>query len=346
VQLTALLALALAAPPGAPLGAWPGGGFARGAVYSSWDGSYPHRDRWEGHLDRFAELGVTWIQVLTFAHQPAVDAPRIDLMPDAKWPAEFVTEARRRGFRILLKPHVWSRQFYDGSGRWRGSIQMPDDDAWAAWFAEYREFLLREARRAQGAGVEMLSVGVEYVHASTHTAEWKALIAEVRGVYDGLLTYSADGNHELGHVAFWDALDLVGVNAYFALHDPRPDGSTPHGLWLRLRWFDPMLRLGALAARWGKPIVLTEAGYPSVRGATARPWQWPRGDEVVDLGLQAEAYDALLAACTANDWCRGVFWWKWYERPEKPSHARDYDPAGKPAEVVVRRWYRPESTAR
>ena len=104
--------------------AWPAAGFQRGLTYSSWDGSYPFEDAWQGHLAHFEALGVTWIEVLTFTHQPDVTAAAIALPSPARWPRRFIAEARRRGFKILLKPHVWSRQFYDGSKRWRGSIQM------------------------------------------------------------------------------------------------------------------------------------------------------------------------------------------------------------------------------
>ena len=320
----------------AALQPWPGADFQRGAVYSSWDGSYSHRGAWTQDLERFRELGVTWIQVMTFAHQPQVDQPRIKPSPSAKWPHAYIAEARRRGFRILLKPHVWSRQFYDGSKRWRGSIAMRDEAGWDAWFDQYERFILREAALAQTEGVEMLCVGLEYVHASKHTERWRRLIRRVRSVYKGLLTYAADGNHEIGHIEFWDDLDVVGVNAYFKLADT----PSPTALSLQLGWIPPLVRLSQLTARFQRPVVFTEAGYPSVRGAATQPWRWPNSRDTVDLQLQARAYEALMNACTAMPWCRGVYWWKWYERPENHSHAHDYSPEDKPAEEVIRNWYR------
>lgn len=342
--LLACLALAFALPagaappkPGAP-GAWPAAGFQRGVVYSSWDGTYPHRAEWTADLDHFRALGVTWIQVLTFAEQPRVSGPAIRPMPAARWPRAFVKAARARGFRVLVKPHVWSREFYDGSNRWRGSIAMPDDATWKRWFAEYGDFIEREARVAAEVGAEMFSVGLEYVEATKgHTAEWKAIIQRVRAVYPGVLTYAADGNHEARHVGFWDDLDVIGIDAYFDVGAP----VLPGGADLRLGWVPHVTWMKALSEEHGKPIVFTEAGYPSVVGATRKPWKWPSGDEVIDPGLQAEAYDALMRVCTVGRWCQGVFWWKYYEKPERgTSHAHDYSPRGKPAEAVLRRWYR------
>lgn len=339
LALLALLALPGFAPSAAPaLEPWPGAGFARGVVYSSWDGTYPHTARWTADLDHFAALGVTWIEVMTFAEQPRIDRPEIQPMPAAAWPRAFVAEARRRGFRVLVKPHVWSRQFYDGSNRWRGSIAMPDAEAWRRWFAAYGVFIEREARLAAEAGAEMFSVGLEYVEATRgHTAEWRALIARVRAVYPGLLTYAADGNHEARHVGFWGDLDVIGVDAYFDVGH----GRWPGGVDLWLGWLPHIAWMRQLSARHGKPIVFTEAGYPSIEGGTAAPWRWPTGRERPDPALQARAYDALMRACAAGDWCRGVFWWKYYERPERgTSHAHDYSPRGKPAEAVLARWYR------
>lgn len=325
----------LAKPP--PLAPLPEPGFARGVVYSSWDGSYPHESAWRAHLSDFERLGVTDIEVMTFAHQPAVDKPQIVPSPASKWPTAFIAAARKRGFRILLKPHVWSRQFYDGSRRWRGSIVMPDAPSWAAWFQQYERFILREARLAEAAGVERLSVGLEYVEATRgHEAAWRALIAKVRGVYSGQLTYSADGNHEMAHIRFWDALDFIGINAYFKLSERDRPGAPA----LAMGWAPFASRLAALSKRYGKPIALTEAGYPSIVGAARTPWRWPDKTDTAHPALQADLYEALFQICAAGAWCQGIFWWKYYEQPESTPHELDYSPRGKPAERVMSRWYR------
>ncbi len=326
---------------GATAAPFPTAEFRRGVVYSSWDGSYPHRASWIAHLEHFADIGVEWIQVMTFAHQPRVEGPVILPTDTERWPKAFVTAARKRGFRILLKPHVWSREFYDGSRRWRGSIKMPDDAAWRAWFEAYEHFIVGEARRAAEAGVEMFSVGLEYVEATRgRAAQWRRIIERVRAVYPGTLTYSADGNHELGHIDFWDALDVIGVNAYFDLGPPR----WPGHLGLVGGWAPHLVRIDRVARRYDRPVVFTEAGFPSVVGATERPWQWPSGREVADAALQAAGYESLFLAAGPMPWFEGVFWWKYYERPEKTPLSHDYTPKNKPAEAVLKKWYRGTST--
>jgi hypothetical protein len=332
---------ALAMTGTAPAAPWPAPEFQRGVVYSSWDGSYPHQRAWTAHLDHFEALGVTWIQILTFAHQPQVEGPRIVPTDARRWPTAFVKAARARGFRILVKPHVWSREFYDGSKRWRGSIKMGDEARWRSWFENYERFIVAEAKLAATAGAEMFSVGLEYVEATRGRGRaWRRVISRVRAVFPGTLTYSADGNHELAHIDFWDALDVIGVNAYFDVGEPR----WPGHLGLVAGWAPHLARIGRIARRFDRPVVFTEAGYPSVEGATRRPWQWPSREQVPAPALQGAAYDALLLAATEVPWFAGVFWWKYYERPENTSHAHDYTPRGKPAEAVIRKWYRGTGT--
>ncbi len=286
-------------------------------------------------------MGVNWLEIMTFAHQPRVNGPQINLSSAERWPRKFVEAAREAGIKLLLKPHVWSREFYDGSGRWRGSIKMRSEADWRQWFTQYEAFILREARFAETHGIEMLSIGLEYVEATRRTDDWRRLIAKIRGVYSGLLTYAADGNHELGHVAFWDDLDVIGVDAYFALGSA--DALFGQGLYFG--WMEPLVRMDALARQYGKPIVFTEVGYPSVDGATNAPFAWPKGNERIDLEEQALGYEVLMKALTPMPWFRGVFWWKWYERPERGvSHQHDYSPRGKPAEAVLKYWYHAPKT--
>ena len=47
---------------------------------------------------------------------------------------------------------------------------------------------------------------------------WRALITDVREVYRGPLTYAANFD-QYQAVGFWDALDVMGINAYFPLRE-------------------------------------------------------------------------------------------------------------------------------
>ncbi len=332
----ALVGAALAAPA-AP---FPSAGFHRGAVLSSWDGTYPDPQFYEPALDRMIARGVTWVEMLTFAEQPDLARPEIRAEAPDRFPHAAIEAAHRRGLKVLLKPDVWSRQFYaPGSTLWRGSIRYDDAALWGRWFEQYGAFIRAQAQAAAESHVEMFSVGLEYVEATrTQTARWRALIADVRSVYKGTLTYAADGNHELDTVQFWDALDVIGINGYFALS---PVGDSPDVDTLVHAWGGPFSRLAELSRRFARPVVFTEAGFPSTTTAVRTPWKWPTGADTPDPGLQARAYESLLIACSRASFCQGLYWWKFYERPEAGTPpAVDYTPEGKPADAVLTRWYR------
>src|SRR5205814_5804340 len=86
---------------------------------------------------------------------------------------------------------------------------------WRAFFTSYRAFLLHHALLAEREGFDGLVVGHELVSATrADPARWRALIAEVRRVYHGTLTYGANWNEELERIPFWRDLDCVGVSFY------------------------------------------------------------------------------------------------------------------------------------
>ena len=72
------------------------------------------------------------------------------------------------------------------------------------------------ARLAEAHHAAIFCVGLEFTHAQKFADRWLKIIAAVRAVYYGKLTYGANWN-EYDTVKFWDALDYLGVLAYFPL---------------------------------------------------------------------------------------------------------------------------------
>ena len=58
--------------------------------------------------------------------------------------------------------------------------------------------------------VEYLSVGTELVSTEKFTEKWRQLIADVRKIYHGEITYSVNWDR-YGDVSFWDDLDYIVV---------------------------------------------------------------------------------------------------------------------------------------
>ncbi|MGH9464654.1 MAG: glycoside hydrolase family 113 [Thermoanaerobaculia bacterium] len=301
----------------------------------------------EGDLAPLAELGVDWIVQTPFGWQEAVDSPVVRRITDGHvlWGErdeglEATTRlARAHGIRTLLKPHLWVR--HGGPEAWPGAIAMASDAAWDAWFASYRDFLLHYARLTERLGIEALAVGTElHGAAAARPQAWRDLIAQVRDVYSGKLTYAANWNGEFEEIAFWDDLDWIGIQAYF----PLAEHERPTLEELVAGWRRHLPALEALHRRTGKPILFTEIGYRSVASAAIAPWRWPEeAAETIDIDTQARCYEAFFAAVWPQPWLAGAFFWKWYPRAKahfEVPWATDFTPQGKPAEEVLRRYYR------
>ncbi|HXI13430.1 MAG TPA: hypothetical protein VNM92_12430 [Thermoanaerobaculia bacterium] len=239
-----------------------------------------------------------------------------------------ITQAHQLGLRVLLKPHLWLRP-----PDWPGSIDHATEAEWALWFAEYGKFILHYARLAESMQVEMLSIGNELTKSTSHEQPWRDLIAQIRAAYRGKLTYGANMN-EVFDVPFWDAVDVIGVSAYFPLN-ARKNPTTDE---IAIGWTPIVARLSRLSRRTNRPVLFTELGYTSRDYATAEPWKEEGGE--LNLQLQAEAYQAFFQAVWPQPWFAGVYFWKW-ESHLNHSTSTDVSFAieHKPAEAVVRKHF-------
>jgi len=128
----------------------------------------------------------------------------------------------------------------------------------------------------------------------------------VRQVYSGRITYSANWDR-LDSVPFWDAVDLIGVQAYFPLsHEPHPTAEA-----LRRGWDAPIERLRRLAERHGKPVLFAEIGYDVSPDAAREPWKTHSRDNAANRALQRRLMQVALERIENESFIRGMFWWKW-----------------------------------
>ena len=288
---------------------------------------------------------VNWIVQTPFGWQRSVDSPEIRLVTGGRvlWGetdeglATTTGLARRHGIHTMLKPHIWLTH---AGGKWRGDIAMSSEEDWQAWFADYRTFIMHYARLAETNSIEALCIGTE-LRATVNQREddWRRIIADVRAIYGGKLTYGANWYEEFEEVPFWDALDYVGIQAYF----PLSDAESPTLGELRRAWQRLVQRIERVHERSGKPVLFTELGYRSAAFAASKPWEWPRavGPVGVDLELQARCYRAFFETFWEKPWFAGAHWWKWFPKHERaggPGHA-GFTPQNKPARKVMAEWY-------
>ena len=103
---------------------------------------------------------------------------------------------------------------------------------------------------------------------------WRSLVASVREIYRGRVTYAANFD-QYGAVGFWDALDLIGVNAYFPLRSQLDADETELEATLQQSWrgvLDELVRWRASRELSNTPFLFTELGYTGRRGSTIQPW--------------------------------------------------------------------------
>ncbi len=301
-------------------------------------------------FERLADLGVDWISQTPFGWQQSPDDPNVILRTsDRVWWGESdeglidaAVRARKHGIRTMLKPHLWIRDRSDG--RWRGTIEFGTEDEWRTWWEGYRGLVLHYAELAASHGMEAFCIGTELRSTvRAHPERWRGLIEDVRRIYAGELTYSANWHLEFEEVPFWDALDAIGIQAYFPLSDSL-DGEVTMAS-LQTAWEPHLARIAALQAREGKPVIFTEVGYRSTADATATPWTW-RSNAPIDSDLQANAYEAMFRVFWDRAWFGGAYIWKWYPegsmrsgRRRSARRQRDFTPQGKSAEGVLGRWF-------
>ena len=280
-------------------------------------------------------LGVNWTALAYAALQgtaqseeiPFGDAPTVT-DDEVRWA---IREAKAHGLQVCLKPVVNC-----ADGTWRAYIgffdwEVPGEPGWTAWFQSYTAFILHAARLAEEEGAEMLCIGCEMVRADGQDARWRTLIAAVRQVYTGLVTYNCDKFQE-DHVTWWDAVDVITSSGYY------PIGS----------WEAQLDRIETVVTAAGKPFFFMEAGCPSRTGSPDRPNDWalpgePSGAE------QLRYYEDMFTATGRREWMRGFMLWDWPTTLYPAADAAendDYCVFGKPAAEFLNREFGSRLAAR
>ncbi len=283
----------------------------------------------EFSMAQLADHGANWVAVAYAALQETpfstdvhfAEAPVVT-DDEVVWA---IREAKRLGLKVCLKPVVNC-----ADGAWRANIgfldpDVPGEPTWDAWFQSYGEFILHSARIAQTEGAEMFCIGCEMVRADAKESQWRQLIAQVREVYTGIVTYNCDKYQE-DRLSWWDAVDVITSSGYYPID----------------AWEQQLDRIEAVVTASGKPFFFMEAGCPSRVGSPDKPNDWslpgaPSGDE------QLRYYQAMFDACAARDWVGGFMLWDWPAQLYAHGDAAendDYCPYGKPAGQWLRERYR------
>ncbi|AKF07778.1 glycoside hydrolase family 113 [Sandaracinus amylolyticus] len=288
-------------------------------------------------LDHLASMGVNWVSITPFGRIWSLQSTEI--LMDFEAPYEenreavrrIVAQAHARGIRVLVIPHLWVE-----TGGWRGEIDPGSPQAWAEYQRNYRAFVLAWARDAAAAGADAFSIGVECKSWSGRFGGfWWDFIDDVREVFPGLLTYSANWD-EAEDVLFWDRLDLVGINAFYPLASHANATFAEYEEGAR-RAAEGVERVASVL---DMPVLFVEVGYTTRRDAAVEPWLWP--DDMTDVAIseheQARALEASFRAFVPHEWFSGFLVWRYYAYLDDVSQEAiwGFSPHGKRAEHVLR----------
>jgi hypothetical protein len=178
---------------------------------------------------------------------------------------------------------------------------------------------------------------------------WRALIAEVRKVYHGAITYNVNHGRE-SELRWWDAVDVISISAYYPVPPPE-DVSLEEAVKQTTRVAEIVAELekvktnlAVVSAKWHKPILFIETGVVNIRGCARYPWSQPRDpqEHPTDEQEQANYYQAMFEVFNDEAWFLGYAWWDWPARlydANDASRNRNFCVYGKQAEQVLRQWY-------
>lgn len=160
-------------------------------------------------------------------------------------------------------------------------------------------------------------------------ANYAKHVTQPGGNYSGKLIYAASWrgspqgatSPEFENITWWDAVDIIGVDAYFPLSQNNADlsvsqlqnawqGQTPcGGKDLNTCPGNIIGRLSAVSAKYGHALLFTAAGYGSTPGANSGP-PIPSGANLANQDQQEQLTDmqALLETFSGQPWWAGVFW--------------------------------------
>ena len=284
-------------------------------------------------LDNLTALGINSVGVMVPIEQDAIDSSAVGRdtelsLSDANL-ALLIRAAKARGMSVMVRPVLDEhRLIQQNPDYWRGVIQPTSVPA---WFDSYTSAILPLAAIAQNEGADMFSVGIELTSLEWYTDNWLTLIGQVRGAFSGQLVYSLNWDRLTADPPpFLNAVDLIGIDAFFPLTDVPAgnlDPSVPELVQAWTGWLD-QTRAYAQNLRTPRGLIFTELGVRAQRGAFRRPFSWDNAS--VESGEGQARYYAAACQAVQSLSLDGVYWW--YTSLEPSPDGTDFDPLGKPAQ--------------
>ncbi len=273
--------------------------FQKGMSFTTWQANAFNTSQARAQYDSMKAAGIEWVAVNIWWFQSNLTSH--DIKPGV-WTDSYenITSsfqyARSIGLKILYKPML-NLEIY----QWRSFIVFTPQ-----WMEAYTNWIVENAKVAETAGVEIFSIGCELGNMQVHGPEVREMIRQIRAVYHGLLTYSA--NHDsFWFIDWWDAVDIIGVDMYI----PMTTRFDPSLQELISVWDAFYYRLEAFSAKWNRPILFAELGAQARDGSNMVPNDNKLSNRQ-DVEELRDFYVSLFRSkLWTAPWFKGVYWWIW-----------------------------------
>ena len=150
-----------------------------------------------------------------------------------------------------------------------------------------------------------------------------------------MILYGCNWYPDVNVVNWWDAVDLIGVDAYYHLSQSQYPSLTE----LKSNWKPIMDNLSKIHTKFNRKIVFAEIGYASYPDAAKNPAGCCSGGN--RNNLQHDLFEAFFQTVWQQPWFGGAFWWDWeVQKKTTDFYSNNYDSLGKPAQDVVKKYYK------
>jgi len=323
-------------------------------------------------MDSMIQAGSGWVVFDNYWSYHSLEPPVIRPFPDrmgfrdasAEEIKEMVTIAHEKGLKFALMMELnwdvmagpwvsWeeSQRFWTESQEFlhQKAMDIESNTAyWDAWFASYTEFALNQAAVAEESGADMLVIGKQINGAVNvgNMDRWKQLIAEVRKVYSGPISYASYTFQDYSQAEEfpYEDMDVIILYLYNQIHEEdQPDITALVSAFEQYHdnQFEP------LSKRFNKPILFLTPFQSRDFGAKQ---EWfepaaPAPEVGEDLLIQAKLYEALFQSIQDEDWVAGVwtwgYWWRdefYQHQPDDSSFIKSSSVRNKPAMWIIKKW--------
>ncbi len=285
------------------------------------------------------QVNANYAAIMPFGFIRTLNHPEIIFDTDRQWfgetsegASQYIELLHADRIEVMMKPQIWIWR-----GEFTGNLKMNSEEDWKQLEDAYSKFILTYATLAETNKVKIFCIGTELEQFVVNRPKyWRQLIAEIRKVYSGQLTYAANWD-EYKRVSLWNELDFIGVDAYF----PISEAKTPTLEDVKDGWKPWKEELKLVSEKFNKPILFTEYGYRSLDFAGKEPWD--SNHELPSLNFEAQnnLLEGLYQEVWKEPWFAGGFIWKWFIEHEKVGGLKDnqFTPQNKPAQQIVERAY-------